>query len=557
MRTDMRTGGAGSRRMAPLAAAVALLGCGAAHSFELQTDNSDLSVRWDNTVKYSSAFRVRSPSSTLLSNPNNDDGDRNFSKGLISSRLDLFSEMDLSYQRNFGMRLSAAAWNDSVYLRPNGNPGFSGGAYPNQTSVAGNRFTQATRDIHGRKAEMLDAFVFGKFDLDGRSASVRAGRHSLLWGESLFFGGNAIAGAQQPFDVVKLVSVPNTQFKEAIRPVPQISGQYQLSSTASVGAYVQTGWAPSRMPGVGSYFNNTDPAPAGGESILLSPGTSPAQRSADVRPSDRGQGGVQLKLRGEEADYGFYLIRYHAKTPQLVPHLVMTAGGPTPDAYSLVYHQGTTALGASASKTFGNFNVAIEGSIRHNADLASSQAADVSAFAAGGATNNTNNPGYAVGRTAHINVNTIGSLGPGPLWREANLIGEIAWNRLLSVSRNAAALDTNGTRDGVALRVVLEPMYRGVIDGVDLGLPIGLGFAPKGSRPLAVSNPNAWVPAGGGDLSIGVNAIYRDAWRFSMAYTHYFGPANTFNNANQNGAYTWAQTLKDRDFVSASLTYTF
>lgn len=42
-----------------------------------------------------------------------------------------------------------------------------------------------------------------------------------------------------------------------------------------------------------------------------------------------------------------------------------------------------------------------------------------------------------------------------------------------------------------------------------------------------------------------------------MAYTHYFGPANTFNNANQNGAYTWAQTLKDRDFVSASLTYTF
>ena len=51
-------------------------------------------------------------------------------------------------------------------------------------------------------------------------ATVRAGKHSVLWGESLFFGTNAIAGGQQPFDVVKLLSVPSTQFKEAIRPVP-------------------------------------------------------------------------------------------------------------------------------------------------------------------------------------------------------------------------------------------------------------------------------------------------------------------------------------------------
>lgn len=557
MKTNMKTGQAGLWRLAPLAAAVVLVTTGVAHAVEIQTDNSDLSVRWDNTIKYSAAQRLKSQDAALLANPNNDDANRNFNKGLVSNRLDVFSELDVTYQRNFGMRISAAAWNDSVYNRSNSNPGFPGGAFPNQGSVAANQFTQATRDIHGRNAEVLDAFVFGKFDLDGKSATARVGRHSLLWGESLFFGGNAIAGAQQPFDVVKLVSVPNTQFKDALRPVPQVSGQVQLNSNVSVGAYVQTGWAPSRLPGVGSYFNNTDPAPMGGESILLPPGVPPALRQADLKPSNSGQGGLQLKLRGDDADYGMYLIRYHAKTPQLVPHLVMTPGGPAPDAYSLVYHQGTTAIGASASKTFGNFNVAIEGSVRNNADLASSQSADVSAFAPVAATNNTSNPGYAVGRTAHINLNTIGSLGPSPIWREANLIGEIAWSRMMSVTKNAAALDPNGTRDGVAMRVVLEPMYRGVIDGVDIGVPIGIGYAPKGSRPLAVSNPNAWIPAGGGDLSIGVNASYRDAWRFSMAYTHYYGPAATFNNISQNNAFSWGQTLKDRDFLSASITYSF
>ena len=187
--------------------------------------------------------------------------------------------------------------------------------------------------------------------------------------------------------------------------------------------------------------------------------------------------------------------------------------GPAPSGYYLAYQQGITALGASVSKTFDNFNVAIEVSTHRNQDLASTQGADVSAFTPAHRTNVTDNPGYAVGNTAHMNLSAIGSLGPSALWREASLAAELAWNRVLSITKNAAAKDPNATRDGVAMRLVLEPMYRGVLDGVDIGVPFGVGYAPKGSRPLAVSTPNAWIPDGGGDISLGLNASVNEIGR--------------------------------------------
>lgn len=541
-------------------AGVALLGLVEARAIEIEVGNPDVALRWDNTVKYSAAARLKSANPVLLSNPNNDDGDRNFGKGLISSRLDWLTEADLTWRKQFGGRISAAAWYDTVYLRANDNPGFAGGAFPNQSSVPANEYTRATRDVHGRDAELLDAFVFGRFELGEMNASVRAGRHSLLWGESLFFGSNAIAGGQMPVDAVKLVSVPGTQFKEAIRPVGMLSAQLQVNSSVSVGGYVQTQWQSNRTAAVGSYFSNTDPAIDGGENLLLGAGLS-APRLPDQKARSGGQGGLQLRVRGESTDYGVYLIRFHNKTPQLVPVLAMltppAVPEPTavPSGYRLAYHEGITALGASASRTFGDFNVAIEASVRHSQDLASSAGADVSAFAPVPSADNRNNPAYAVGRTAHVNLSTLASLPATPLWREASLLAEIAWNRVLKVTKNAAAVDPNATRDGVALRFMLEPTYRSVVPGVDLSVPIGVGWAPRGSRPLAMTNPNMWVADGGGDVSVGLNGSFRDVWRFSFALTHYFGRAAAFNDAAN--AYSWQQSLRDRDFVAASLRYSF
>ena len=523
-----------------------------ARAMPIDTGNGDLAVNFDNTFKYSAAWRVKSADPALLGNANADDGDRNFGKGMISNRVDLLSEVDAVYAKRYGVRLSGAAWYDSVYNRQNDNPGFAGGAFPNQASVPYNEFTDATRRLHGRKAELLDAFVFGKFEIGDKSASVRLGRHSLLWGESLFLGGNAIAGTMSPVDVIKLISVPNTQFKEAIRPVPQVSGSVQLTPSLSVGAFYQFGWAAHRIPAVGSYFSSIDIVGDGAEQLLL-PAQAPAQRLADQKARDRGQGGLQLRMQADETDYGLYLVRFHSKTPQAVT--VLGPAAPLPiTGYRLAYQEDITAFGASASHTFGSLNLAIEASIRHNQDLASTGAVDASAFG-GPATDNRDDPAYAVGKTAHVNLSAIWTMPRTPLFAEGILMAELGWNRALSVTKNPGAVDANATRDAWALRMQVEPVYRQVVGGLDLGVPIGLGYSPRGSRSMALG-PAAWTPNDGGDITVGLNGTYLDVWRFSLACTHYFGHGDALV-APAGAPYSYAQVWKDRDFVAFSLRRTF
>lgn len=537
-----------------------------AMALTIETEVPDLKIQWDNTVKYSNAFRVRSQDPALLTNPNNDDGNRNFGKGLISNRFDLLSELDVKY-RDVGARVSGAAWYDTVYNTDNDNPGFAGGAFPNQASVAQDAFTRKTRDLHGRKAEVLDAFVFGRFNVGDSRVLLRAGQHGLVWGESLFLGANAIAGAMAPVDATKLISVPGTQFKEAIRPVPQVSGQIQLTPDVTVGAYYQFRYQPNRLPAVGSYFSQNDLLVDGAEQLLLGPAGT-ALRQADMKPKNSGQGGLQLRVRAGDTDLGFYAIRFHSKSPQYVSNLVnLTPGGvPTllPGSYYVAYHQGITAWGASASRTFGSANVALEVSTRRNQDLASAgHPADLSQAFGLPVANNTSNPAYAVGNTAHANLSALWSLDPNPLFNEANLSAEIAWNRVLSCRVNCAVfnpatqqgtLDNTATRDAVSMRVMLEPSYRQVIPGLDISVPIGLGYTPKGSRTMTLGS-GTFPGEGSGDLTLGVNGSYLDEWRFTLSYTHYFGKAKTF--LDQNNSFSYGQSLKDRDFIAFSLRRSF
>jgi len=541
----------GRARMRSVAlAAATCIGAGAATAAEISTENPDVSVRWDNTLKYSAAWRVENQDPLLLRNPNLDDGDRNFSKGLISNRADLFSEFDVVHRKRHGLRVSGAAWYDSVYNRANDNPGFAGGAFPNHVSTAYNQFTDATRKVHGRQAELLDAFAFTGLDLGDTKLNIRAGQHTVLWGESLFFGANAIAGGMAPVDVVKLLSVPGTQFKEAIRPVPQVSAQWQLNPAVSVGAYYQFKFEPSRLPAVGSYFSGTDTLPEGAERILLGPVAS-APRLADKTPGDSGQGGLQLRWSTEAADFGLYAIRFHEKVPQLVPNL---GPGFVPRSYQLVYPAKITALGASASRTFGSLNLAVEASVRRNQDLASTKSADVGPAFGRPVTNDTySNAAFAVGKTAHVNVSGLWTLPETALYRDASLVFEVAWNRVLSITKNASAVDPNSTRDAASMRFRFEPVYRQVMPGLDIGVPIGVGYTPKGSRSRALGI--ALPPENGGDATVGLNATYLQVWNVSVAYTHFFGSAGPLLNNTNN--FTFQQYLKDRNFVSLSVQRTF
>src|SRR5207249_12202420 len=90
---------------------------------EFDTGNPDLSLRWDNTLKYSATWRVKGRDAALLGRPNTDDANQNFDKGLVSNRLDWLTELDLVHAKTRRLRLSAAGWYDRVYNRRHGHPG--------------------------------------------------------------------------------------------------------------------------------------------------------------------------------------------------------------------------------------------------------------------------------------------------------------------------------------------------------------------------------------------------------------------------------------------------
>ena len=541
--------------------AAALVLCSqAVQAFQVDTGNPDFKLRWDNTVKYSAAWRTQNPSHKLTEGQvalNQDDGDRAFEKGLISNRTDILSELDMSF-KNVGARLSGAAWYDTVYQDDNDN---DNPARANARSVGYDQFTDDTRHLHGGDGELLDAFVYWNGELAEHATSFRAGRHGLVWGESLFFGANGIAGGMSPVDVVKAQSVPNTQFKEITRPVNQLSGTFQLTDDVSLGAYYQLEWEQTRLPGAGSYFSTSDTIGEGNERLIVGApfpaflGGNPASPAAFFHGNDKearssGQGGLQLKYNAETVEYGLYAIQYHDKTPKL--YLRPSTGAPNFSTgqigeYYWVYPEDIRAFGASFSTTVEEYSFAGEASMRWNMPLVSNGQTVLPGVEA----DNDDHPLYAVGRTAHVNLNVLASFGPNFIARESGLVGEIAWNRLLSVTKNREALDPGATDDGLGFKVVYTPTYRQFFSGVDISLPVGLSYFPLGKSAVV----STFGADRGGDMNIGITATYLDRVTAGLTYTHYYGPEDT--NLNGVSQFNFKQALKDRDYLAFSIKTTF
>jgi hypothetical protein len=516
-----------------------------AQAFEFDTGNSDLRIRWDNTFKYSAAYRLTDQSDTLIADVNYDDGDRNFDTGLVSNRLDWLSELEASFPYG-GIRISGAAWYDQIYNEDNDH---DASFFNNSTSVDHDEFTDETVDLHGQNAELLDAFVYGNFDIGESGLTLRAGRFTQIYGETLFFGANGIAEAQGPIDLVKLLTVPSSQFKEVLRPVEQISFDVQLTSNLSFGAYYQLGWHETRIPGVGSYLSNADIIGEGTESWILGPGVAMTHRD-DMEADDQGQGGVQVRytLDSLGIDLGLYAARYHAKTPSgayIDPVVTMN--------YRWVYAQDIETYGVSATGSMGQLNWATELAYRTNAPLNSDPQVDVGLT--GG--NDKDDRLYAVGDTAHFNLNGIYVLQASPLWDGGAFLAELAYNKRLDITDNEAALAQNSTEDAWALRMIFEPTYFQVLTGLDLSVPMGMGWNIAG-RSSAIGNFNGGSSAAG-DMSVGLKGVYRTVWNAGLSYVKYFGSEETFTVPhNSPGPHlSFAQTLADRDFISFYITRAF
>jgi hypothetical protein len=494
----------------------------------------DWQIRWDNTIKYSAGYRLTSPDAALTTGAakvNNDDGDRNFSKGLISNRADLLSEFDVQ-KDGFGLRLSAAAWYDSVYNSGTSN---TSPATSNNVNAAYNQFAGETKAIAGRKAEMLDWFLFGKNQIGDATLSYRLGQHSLIWGTTLFFGMNGIAKGMAPIDLYKL-SIPGTQAKETTIPVPQLSSTLQLTNDTSVEAYVQFKYRPTRLHPAGSYLSSTDMLGDGAEAIFAGP--LKLKYAGMVKGDLPNNFGVALNTRSEllDADIGLYAIRYNDTSTQVVTQAAS-------QRYFLAVPNNVRAIGASVSRLIGSANVGLEASMRFGQPLIARQGTVAVPAGQGAAWLNDNTP-YPTGRTAHLNLSSTMIGGASSLWDGTSLVGELSASHLNSAQQNAAKVDTTLNKTSYGGRVIFTPTWYQVASGLDLSLPLNLGWSFKGRSVVDTAFPFSGSPDHGGEVIVGVTGVYLTKWTANLSVINYRGKATS-------------QPLLDRDYARFSLQTSF
>lgn len=486
-------------------------------------------VRWDNTVRYSVGARMQGANAAILRWPNSDDGDRNFISGPMTNRIDLLSVLDVT-GNSVGLQASLAAWYDDVYFSRDGT---LSPATQNAVLASNARFSSAAKDLDGQHVDLNDAFVYGNFDIWNSQVSLRFGRQTLVWGESLFFDQNGIAAAMAPVDYIKKSITPNGYSRNAFLPVDQLSLTAQPAADISVAAYYQFEWRPSRLPAIGSYFSATDVQGDGADRAFLTQGHY-LLHTADRTPPTGGQYGVSVHKTIGDLDLGLYAIRYNAKYPILAAKAAPAAPSGLAGTFYSLYPKGITLYGASFSGYIGEISVAGEASLRRNMPLVSILPVSLTLLS------DLRGPGgYAAGDSLHGQISAIATLGPGMLWDSADLDAEIAANDRLAITEGADAFNPSRTRAAASARLLFQPHYFQLLPNLDVTPLLGLGFNFAGRSSIDYDQN-----AGTGDTEVGISMVYRSVWRADLTLTSFAGAS-------------YRQGLTDRDFLMLSLERTF
>lgn len=127
------------------------------------------------------------------------------------------------------------------------------------------------RDQVCRDIRLLDAFVYGDFDIGEMPLSVRVGQQVISWGESTLISHGI--SELNPVDIARL-RAPGAELKEAFIPVGAVWGSLGVTDTFNIEAFYQYSWEKTILPAPGSYFSTNDFAGDGGQYNNVSLGFS-------------------------------------------------------------------------------------------------------------------------------------------------------------------------------------------------------------------------------------------------------------------------------------------
>ena len=518
-------------------------------AFEIKTGNDEIKVNWDNTVRYNFGVRAQGQDQGLLKSPNQDDGNRNFPNGVVTNRVDLLSEFDAVFNKDYGFRISGAFWYDQRYHDPLGNDSVATSNHLVKGKQALGLSSYTNYLYAGPDGELLDAFVFGRFDLGPVPVNIKVGRHTVYWGESLYNSIGSIAYSQMPLDFAKRVAVPGSEVKELFRPLFHLSAQAQITNALTLAAQQFFQWEPFRTAEAGSYLSGNDTLLKGGESVILRPGVF-ATHGVDAEPDGTKNWG--LALRWSPAWLGGTTGIFYRRFTDMQPQVNFM---PVPGKYFFSYADGIDLYGISLATNISSLSVGAELSYRRNMPLVSSPVS----ILPGRPVPQTGDTFGARGDTWQGLVNIQHLIKKTRLFDRAAWNAEFTWFHAATVSQGMQYyLGRNGynqidqvTDHAVGFGANFTPTWFQVFPGMDLSMPLSFGLGLYGNSAVSNgSNKNA------GSWSAGLSLDVFRKYNFTLAYVGYFGEVT---NDPKTGTVTngYFAALKDRGWVSFTFKMTF
>ena len=533
---------------------------------------------------------------------NGDDGNLNYPEGgdLISHAVKATIEFDVQF-RNYG-----------GFARVTGFYDFENNDKDGLSDIAQKRT--------GKEARLLDLYIYGNHTPGDTFFTWRLGKQVVSWGESSFILGGIyvinpvdvsklrVAGAElkEAFEGVNMIwgsvdLTPSVSLEalymfeyRQIRPDP--AGTYfSTNDIATPGAsYAMLGFVypqPVINPDLygevcleGNLAASDSPLPP----QLVGTGCALSLRRGETnKPSDSGQYGAALRWFLENlggTELGFYYLNYHSRLPTVSGTAAFDFPPPFTNDYFTEYAEDIHLWGASFNSTIGTWALAGEVSYRPNAPL---QYDDVEVLFAGLTPLNPLLPSYYLQYKSQLGefgpgeyiqgwerhkvwqaqATTTKAWGPGNLFKANQIIFamEVGANWSDIPAQEIQRYEGSGTDSGGGADWTSgdwnnpETQVGGFADDFSWGYRLLTRFDYNNAiGPVTVSPRLGWAhdvhgttPGPGGafidgrkQLTLGVAFNYLNEWIFDFSWTTYMG-AGEFN------------MLKDRDFVSASVRYSF
>ena len=226
-------------------------------------------------------------------------------------------------------------------------------------------------------AALLDAYVYGEFEVGDAPLELRVGKQVVSWGESTFIQGGV--NSINPVDV-NAFRRPGAEVKEGLLPVNMVYANIGATENLTLEAFYQLTWQETVIDGCGTFFAGADVLTAESCNAITVSGATLSENTAlaagayvkrvgDQTPDDDGQYGIAARYFAadlNETEFGLYYMKYHSRTPILTVNGAQASGHFPSSSYFIEYPEGIELYGLSFNTSVGDYAVAGEISYRPN-----------------------------------------------------------------------------------------------------------------------------------------------------------------------------------------------